>query len=417
MTAIDRAAELSPAASADFGRAPGRLRLLTFSSLYPNAAQPNHGIFVRNRLLQLVASGGADSVVVAPVPYFPDLPAPLARLAGGWAAYGGVPASEKRDGLDVSHPRYPVLPKIGMSLTPRSMSRACLPTLRRLLAEGRRFDAIDAHYLYPDGVAAVWLGQRLGLPVVVTARGTDVSLIPRYPRPRRMIQEAMTGAAALIAVSAALKTAMVELGAPESKVTVLRNGVDTNLFRPVERARARAEFGLTRPTVVSVGHLIERKGHHRTIEAIAALADVDLIIAGGGPERERLEALAARLGVGDRVRLIGTRPHSDLPRLYSAADVMVLASSREGWANVLLESMACGTPVVASNIWGNPEVIQTRDAGLIVENNPDAIAAGVRDLLANPPDRQATRAYAEAFSWEETTRGQLDLFARVLGRT
>ena len=388
------------------------IRLLTFSTLYPSAARPNHGVFVENRLRHLVASGEAASTVLAPVPWFPS----RSGRFGDWAVFARTPRQEVRHGLTVHHPRYPLVPRAGMSSAPFLLGWAMLPVIRRLLASGCRFDAIDAHYLYPDGVAAVWLGRRLGLPVVLTARGTDVSLIPRFAVPRRLIQCAIHRADALIAVGAALKTALVELGAPAGKVTVLRNGVNTTAFHPLaDRDAARRALGLRRPTLVSVGLLIERKGHHRTIEAMRSLPEFELLIAGEGPERQRLAALAARLGVQDRVRLLGPRPHSELPKLYGAADVSVLASSREGWANVLLESMACGTPVVASNIWGNPEVVRSLEAGIIAgENTPEGIAAAVRRLFATLPDRAATRAYAEGFSWDETTAGQLDLFRRVL---
>ena len=199
--------------------------------------------------------------------------------------------------------------------------------LRRLLASGQRFDAIDAHYVYPDGVAAVWLGRTLGLPTVVTARGTDINLIPRYLLPRALIRRAIAGAAALIAVSAALKSELVALGAPDDKVTVLRNGVDLTQFRPVDRTAARAALGLTRPTLLSVGLLIERKGHHRVIEAMTRLPEFELLIVGEGPQRGRLQALIERHDLADRVRLLGGRPHAELPSLYAAADILVLASS------------------------------------------------------------------------------------------
>ena len=388
------------------------MRLLTFSSLFPNSERPNHGVFVENRLRHLVGTGEASSLIVAPVPYFPSANARF----GDWAMNARVPVSEVRHGLKVFHPRFPVIPKIGMPVAPWLLYRAMVPFFARLLADGHRFDAIDAHYMYPDGVAAVWLGRRFGLPVVVTARGTDVNLIPEYAIPRRLIRGAIRGAAALVAVSAALKAVLVELGAPDGKAVVLRNGVDTALFRPPEdRLATRAAHGMTRPTLISAGLLIERKGHHRTIEAMCQLPDFDLVIVGEGPERDRLTALVARLGLGDRVRLIGARPHADLPALFGAADASVLASSREGWANVLLESMACGTPVVASDIWGNPEVVQRIEAGVIAKaNTPDGIAAGVRELFAAAPARSATRAYAEPFSWDETTAGQLALFRRVI---
>ncbi len=388
------------------------IRLLTFSTLFPNNAQPNHGVFVENRLRHLVASGAASSEVVAPVPWFPS----AHPWFGDWAVNARVVAQETRHGLTVHHPRFPVIPKIGMSLAPVLLYRATLPVVRRLIAEGPGFDAIDAHYLYPDGVAAVWLGQRLGLPVVLTARGTDVSLIPQFARPRRLILQSIAGAAAVIAVSAALREALVEIGAPSDKITVLRNGVDTILFRPpADRAATRAKLGFVRPTLISVGLLIERKGHHRTIEAMTQLPDFSLFIIGEGSERDRLNALIARLGLGGRVRLVGARPHTSLPLWYGAADASILSSSREGWANVLLESMACGTRVVASPIWGNPEVVRAPAAGVITrENSADGIAAGVRQLFAALPSREATRAYAEPFSWDETTEGQLALFRRVI---
>jgi len=390
------------------------LRLLTFSTLFPNSVRPNHGVFVENRLRHLVASGLATSEVVAPVPWFPS---GHARF-GHWAMHASVPTQETRHGILVHHPRYPVIPSVGMSAAPFLMYAAMLPVLRRLLAQRPPFDAIDAHYMYPDGVAAVWLAHRLGLPVAVTSRGTDVNLVPTHRVPRLLIQRAIRDATALIAVSAALKTALVELGAPDDKVTVLRNGVETALFQPpVDRAAARQMLGLTRPTLVSVGYLIERKGHHRTIEAMQRLPEFALLIAGEGPERPNLEAQIVRLGLQDRVRLLGALPHAELPALYGAADAMVLASSREGWANVLLESMACGTPVVASNIWGNPEVVREPAAGVIADQNtPDGIAAGVRRLFAALPDRAATRAYAELFSWDETTAGQVALFRAMRGR-
>jgi teichuronic acid biosynthesis glycosyltransferase TuaC len=147
---------------------------------------------------------------------------------------------------------------------------------------------------------------------------------------------------------------------------------------------------------------------------MAALPGYTLLIVGEGPERARLTAMIDRLGLADRVRLLGARPHAELPALYGAADALVLASSREGWANVLLEAMACGTPVIASNIWGNPEVVRSHVAGLMTESNTsEGIVAAACRLFADPPDRAATRAYAEQFSWDETTAGQLALFGSV----
>ena len=389
------------------------LRLLTFTTLFPNSQQSSHGVFVENRLRHLVASGEVESVVVAPVPYFPS----AARCFGDWARYARVDRQEIRYGLTIHHPRFPVIPRVGMSIGPALLATTTIGFVRRLLANGLDIDVIDAHYFYPDGVAAVWIARRLRRPVVITARGTDINLIPRYRLPRRMIRWGIANADRLIAVSEALKRAMVDLGAASARVEVLRNGVDLSRFCPSDRRVARQSLAFTRPTLLSVGHLIERKGHDRVIEAMRQLPDFDLVIVGEGPEREALGQLARRVGVADQVRFLGSRPHAMLPEVYGAADALVLASSREGWANVLLEAMACGTPVVASNIWGNPEVVRTPASGVLMEQNtPEGIACAVRTLFANLPARAATRAYSERFSWDDTTRAQIALFRGVLAR-
>lgn len=393
------------------------LRLLTFTTLYPHTGMPNQGVFVENRLRHLVGTGQVTSTVLAPVPWFPS----RHRRFGLWARYAMAEAEEQRHGLRVLHPRYAVIPKLGMRVAPAALYASSARALARLVRFGLEVDAIDSHYLYPDGVVAVALGRRFGLPVVMTARGSDVTQLPDYSGPRRMIRGAMARADAMISVSAGLKRAMVALGAQAERITVLRNGVDLTLFCPPgsaeDRAEQRAALGIAGPTLLSVGHLIPRKGHHHVIEALLHLPGWRLVIVGEGPERGRLEALAARLGVADRLQMTGGLAHAALGQFYGAADMLVLASSREGWANVLLEAMACGTPVVASDIPGNPEVVQRREAGLVVQRNtPEGFADGVRALWADLPDRKAVRAYAEEFSWDATSSGQLLVFAEARAR-
>jgi teichuronic acid biosynthesis glycosyltransferase TuaC len=388
-----------------------KLRVLTFSTLFPNAAAPSHGIFVENRLRHLLGSGEVESRVIAPVPWFPF----RGPGFGAYSAYAAAPRREQRHGLDIDHPRYPLIPKIGMTVTPALLYLWALPAVRRLQASGYDFDLIDAHYFYPDGVAAALIARRLGKPVTITARGTDINLIPEYALPRRQILWAADRAQGMITVCQALKDEMIGLGVDGDRVTVLRNGVDLDLFRPADRDALRQRYGLTRPTLISVGHLIERKAHDLVIEALPHLPDFQLLIVGDGPEDAKLRALAKRLNVEDRVDFMGRRPHEELPDLCAAADALVLASSREGWANVLLEAMACGTPVVASNVWGTPEVVAVPEAGRLMESRTgESIAAATRDLFANLPDRAATRRYAEGFSWDATTQGQLDLFRKIL---
>lgn len=389
------------------------IKLLTFSSLYPNAQMPSHGVFVENRLRHLVDGGLVEARVVAPVPWFPSSHPRFGRFA----TFAKVPARETRFGLDVVHPRYFTVPHVGMNLSPLAMALAARPALKALIASGFDFDAIDAHYFYPDGVAAALLARWFRKPLVITARGSDITQLPDYAGPRRMIRWAAREASAIVTVCTALKNQLAALGADAGKIEVLRNGVDLAGFTPIDPASARDHLSLPngQRVIASVGHLIPRKGHELVIEAIATLPDVTLLIAGSGPEADALSDLTKRLGVQERVRFLGQLGHEQLPLVYSASDALVLASSNEGWANVLLEAMACGTPVVATDVGGSREVVDAPEAGVIVARRDGrTIADALASLLAAPPDRAATRRYAERFSWDDTTHGQERLFGSLV---
>jgi teichuronic acid biosynthesis glycosyltransferase TuaC len=387
------------------------IRLLTFTTLYPNAKRPSHGVFVENRIRHLVASGEAMTKVVAPVPYVPA----FRGMPERYRMMSDVPLREERHGIDVHHPRYFLLPKVSMLAAPLSLYLAAKRHVSRLLASGDAFDLIDAHYFYPDGVAAILLGHHFGKKVTITARGSDLSKIPQYRLPKKMIRWAAEEAAGIITVCEALKTSLVALGAQPDKIRVLRNGVDLAMFRPSDREDARKRYGFDGTILLSVGHLIPRKGHDLAIKALQYLPEKRLVIVGDGPELANLKALAERIGVAIRVRFLGQIAHDKLPELYTAADVGLLLSTAEGWANVLLESMACGTPMVATDAGGTPEVLTTPVVGeLVYERNAIVVARAIEGVLARGPDRAAIRRYAEGFSWDATTRGQLDLFGDIL---
>lgn len=348
------------------------------------------------------------ATVIAPVPWAP----PMVR---GFSKLRKVPRKESRNGFTVYHPRYVVIPKVGMNLTPYTLYQSINWQLRALLEAGERFDLIDAHYFYPDGVAAAMLGREFGLPVVITARGTDINLIPQFPRPRRLILKAAEDAQALITVCQALKDQLIALGVLGSKITSLRNGVDLEQFKVLDRATLRAKWQLNGFVVASVGHLIERKGHHLVIDALTRVPDATLLIAGAGPDRAKLEAQARALGVSHRVRFLGALNTENLREIYNCADALVLASSREGWANVLLEAMACGTPVIATAVWGTPEVVAAPEAGILIHRRDGlSISEAIIRLRAHLPDRHITRRYAEKFDWQPTTEGQIAIFRSLL---
>lgn len=386
------------------------MKVLVLTSLYPNSAQPNLGVFVENRTRRLAAAGIAVRVV-APV-FVPVWP--LTRMARFRKA---LPAEqEQQHGLTVYHPHVPQIPGL-WARNPGAMTGTCLPLLREIRREFA-FDVIDAHFFYPDGVAAARLSQLLHIPCVITSRGSDVTDWPKRPAARTMILEAAATAKALAAVSASLADEMRALGMDPKKITILRNGVDLDHFKPMDRESARAKYGVYGKCVLSVAALVPLKSHHVTIEAVAALPDVTLLIAGQGPEQQNLQSLIDRLGVQSRIKLLGPVPHADLTSLYNAADIFVLSSTREGLPNVVLEAIACGTPVVVTPVGGSVEVIDDPRAGT---SYPVGDAAALRVALQayfdHPPSREAVRASAERFSWAATTTAQIEQLRFAINAT
>ena len=387
-------------------------RTLLFSTLYPSSARPLHGIFVETRLRELLRHGAVQTRVVAPVPWYWSAQSANKK----YAAVAATPARETHNGIDVRHPRYLTIPKVGMTLAPFLLALGARSALREVQHDGFDFDVIDAHYYYPDGVAAAMLARWFGKPLVITARGTDVNLIPDYRLPRLLIQWAARQAQASVGVSAALVERLRALAVDPGRLHLMRNGVDPQRFKPQAPAQARAELGLTgSPIVLAVGNLQEHKGQRLAIDALRHLRvkhpQARLVIVGDGPDGPALRTQAVALGLADNVHFAGLVPNAQLSCWYSAADVLVLGSSREGWPNVLLEAMACGTPVVATAVGGIPEVVQNTSVGrLVAQREPAAFAAAIHDLLASQPDRQQVRAYAEGFSWDRTSQDQAKLF-------
>ncbi|HET7267503.1 MAG TPA: glycosyltransferase family 4 protein [Oleiagrimonas sp.] len=392
-------------------RGKGNIRLLVFTSLYPNTAQPRHGVFVEERLRHLVDSGRVTATVVAPVPWFPS----RNPCFGRYSVFARVPAREVRYGIEIVHPRYPVIPKVGMNVAAKLMCRAMLPLLRKHLTCMHDFDLVDAHYFYPDGATAARLAQVMGKPVVISARGSDVNDLPNYRRPREQIQSAAQNADAIITVSRMLKSKLAALDVDPDKITVLRNGVDLDRFAPRDRNHIRRELRLSGPVWLTVGHLVERKGVYIAVEALARVPDTTLLIAGDGPNERRLHDLVERLGLSARVRFLGPVRHDELCRYYNAADALIHASASEGMPNVVLESLACGTPVVAAPYDGVEELLDTPESGEVATlRSVEAIASAWQRLLERAPSRAATRKHGEKLGWASVINQQCALYARVM---
>lgn len=386
------------------------MRILTLSTLFPASTRPNFGIFVERQTAALTAISDMAVTVINPVGIAPW---PLSRL-GEQTGLRHLPRYEQWGELDVYRPVFTAIPRIGGRVNPAMIASAILPLARKLHSE-IKFDLIDAEFFYPDGPAAMRLSQALGIPFTIKARGGDIHHWGARAGCKAQLLEAADTAAGLLAVSNALKADMVALGMQADKIRVHYTGLDQSRFLPRDRATEKAKLGISGPLILSVGALIPRKGHDLLITALPSLPDAMLMIAGKGESEGQLRALALELGVTDRVAFLGNIPHGDLPALFAAADIMALVSASEGLANAWVEALACGTPIIASDVGGIRELVKTPAAGRIVARTPEAIAAAARDILANPPAREDVAANVSAFSWNENAR-QLAAFFRDVVR-
>lgn len=392
-----------------------RTRVLLFSTVFPNAAQPHHGIFVRERMRGL--PDDMEVRVIAPTPWFPF----ASGLRPGFRPE--VPAEESHDGMRVLHPRFLSFPGILKCLDGLLLFLSTLPALLRLRREFR-FDVIDAHFVYPEGLAAVLAGWLFRVPVVLTERGMLPLLAP-YRLRRPQLRFALRRAARVIAVSESLRQDSLRL-VPEAAVRVIENGIDPAVFHPVDRIEARRALGLAKygPLLVSVGTLAERKGFHLVMEAMASLRHRYprlrfAIVGSDGPEGAmgaELRQLAARLEIGDQVVFAGSRGRDELALWYSAADAFVLASAHEGCPNVVLEALACGTPVVATPVGNVPELIAGPEVGFLVDREVPALARGIAAALDRAWDRERICARIASRTWGAVGREAAEEIRSAAGR-
>ena len=383
------------------------LRVLTLSTLFPDATRPNFGPFVELQTLGLAAHPDVELRAMIPV----GIP-PFGWFHPRYKALAALPEVETWKGLPVYRTRFAHIPGTSGRFDAPALTRALIRPLTGI-REQFPFDVIDAEFFWPDGPAAVALGRAFGVPVSIKARGADIHYWGMAnAATRAQVIAAGQGADGLLAVSAALKADMVALGMPEERITVHYTGIDRARFHVRDRAAAKAALGVTGPLIVSVGSLIARKGHAITIEALRHVPETMLVIIGGGAERAALEALAARMGVADRMRFLGSQPHAVIADWLAAADAMVLISASEGLANVWIEALASGTPIVISDAGGAREVLRDAVAGGLAARNPAAVAAAIRAVLTRNADRHAVAATVDRFSWDANTEA---LYAHLAG--
>jgi teichuronic acid biosynthesis glycosyltransferase TuaC len=388
------------------------LRILSLSSVYPTPHNPGAGLFVRARLQRMAVR--SELKVLAPVFLF-DAKSGTGR---GW----------RRDGAaEVLHPSWFYLPGSGV-LTPVLLGIEMwwpLVRLRRTFP----FQVIDAHFGYPEGIAAAMLAALTRSPFTITFRGSEF-LHGGYPLRRRLLRWALRRANRVIAVSEQLRQLAVAMGADPARTRAIPNGLDTSLYWPRDRCQARRKHGISADALIilTAGHLIELKGHHHAVAALKSLREkgvaAQLLIAGGEPSRglpsfePKIRRLVVELGLQDHVRFVGQVTPDTLAELMSAANVFCLASSREGWPNVVHEAMGCGTPVVATRVGAVPELIPSDRYGLIVApNDPAALAEGFAEALRKNWDREAVCAWAQSRSWEQVAAEVLEQMQEIVDET
>ena len=395
--------------SSNMNCADNNMKILTISTLYPNPLQPQHGIFVETRMRKLKQRyPELDITVIAPCPSRSML-----------VRHSDSILPEMRNGIRVFHPAYLTVPLLGMYLNPFTLYHSIKAQFKQLLAQGERFDVIDAHYIYPDTVAASWLAQEFNLPLVATARGSDIHLLPDYRIPRWQIKRTLAKVDTAIGVCSDLVTRMQRLQPKLQHSLVIRNGVDLELFYPIAaRDQLRDQLGYTNFAILCVGRLVELKGLHKVIDAIQSIDDVTLTLIGDGPQKTALQQQINRLGLQGRVRILAPLAQAALREHYNAADCLVLASSREGWANVLLEAMACGCPVISTPAGGSPEVVAAQSGGIVTDGfSTEAIKAAITQLRQHYPSREAVHSYAKNLSWQQSIELLKTTFDRYADKT
>ena len=386
----------------------GRLRLLSFTTLFPNPIEPARGIFVRNRLAAIAPH--ADLLVVAPV------------NAGRNPAVLRTPF-RRRDpaGFEVIHPRFAVLPGLLKGWDAAFLHGEVAPQVGGVLREFRA-TLMDTHYAYPDGAAASRFAQALGIPFVLSVRGSDLEVLARDEARRGAIASTLREAGAVVAVSRSLERRAQDLGATPDRIHVIPNGVDTERFHPRDREEARRELGIppAERVVLVVARLEPVKGIDLLVRALGALrlrqegTPPRAYIIGDGPERPALEALIRANGVADDVRLLGGRAPETLPAWYGAADLVCLLSHSEGCPNVVLEALACGKPVVATKVGGIPDLVREGENGLLIrERDPGHVADRLVQALATQWD-EAFIASGARRNWDTVASEQLLVYRRVV---
>jgi teichuronic acid biosynthesis glycosyltransferase TuaC len=388
------------------------MNILVITTLYPNDEQFRHGIFIETRLRELQRyHPDYKLTVIAPVPKYP-----LLSLWRGRYKNIEIPEKLVRNGINVYHPNFFSIPFLGMYFNPFTLILGLKKFFRQHKFQLTDYDVIDCHYFYPDGYAASYFAKKHQRPLIVTARGSDIEILPSYFWPKYLIRKVISKCTYCGAVSNKLLKGLVDLGCETDKAILLPNGIDQELFKPSSESQhsLKVKFGITdHYTLLMVGNLVALKGHSIVLDALSKIDNINLLIVGDGPEYEKLQKKTTQLGLIKRVKYFGNKPQQELSEFYSCADTLVLMSSSEGWPNVLLEAMSCGASVISTMVGSSPEIVNNSDVGVLLsERTSEALLSALKDCVGTKFNRCDIRKHASNFSWK-TTADYLDKIYKI----
>jgi len=358
------------------------MKLVFLSNEFPNVCEPTKATF--NFDLASALSVAHEVTVISPVSWLDELRARRSKLVTR------VPRTQRIGDMSVHHPRYYYTPGFLRQYYGTFLWWSLRKSVARL-ARDPKPDCVISYWAHPDGEAAVRLAQSIGIPSIAMVGGSDVLLLASNRRRRRCIQKVLNRAGAVLTVSNDLRMKVAGLGVPQEKIHVLRRGVDSELFSPGDSEESRRRLGLDnhKNVLLYIGRLVEVKRVDTLLDACDRLRQHDrkllLCIIGEGPLRQQLAAKVHLTGLSRHVRFVGTVPHDGLVHWYRAADLTVLSSRSEGIPNVLLESLACGTPFVATSVGGIPEIARHDAARLVPPDSPERLAAAIDAMLKERP--------------------------------
>ncbi|HVN94921.1 MAG TPA: glycosyltransferase family 4 protein [Syntrophorhabdaceae bacterium] len=379
-----------------------KLRVLIFSSIFPNSLEGNKGIYIFHQAKEL--SRSCEVRVVAPIPYVPG----VLRRHPKYSMVARVPELETIDGLSVSHPRVFLTPRFGHSLYGLFFFVSLILRIKRIKNVFKP-DVLISYWVYPDGYASVWFGKILGIPVIVGGLGCDINEAEANPLRAAAVRWTLKNSSRVMAVSQAMKSTMAGLGAFTDKIRAIPNGI-SNDFVPLDKEHARSLVSLNLPSadtkvILYCGRLSPEKGVNYLLDAVSLLHEhgvaFHLLLVGEGPERQRLQDMVRVSGLERQIEFRGEVSHKEVPVLMNAADVFCLPSIREGWPNVLMESLACGTPVVASAVGGIPEIVINDNYGFLApKQDAQALSAALEKAIVKEWDRDSIAASMRQRTWQ-----------------